>query len=198
MHDTVAFAVKSAPKESACAPSLDQEGPALRHELDTASIRNYICYMKRSRMSVVLHALVHLVQADRLPVTSEHLAACLRTNPVVVRRDLAVLRQAGVVHSTAGPGGGWTLARGAEEITLRQVYAAVGEPLISLPTRDDEHPGCLLEARVHQALGDVYQEIDALLQQRLARLTLADLVLELPCHESVSAHLDTREIPHAV
>ena len=140
--------------------------------------------MKRVRISTVLHLLVHLAQADRSPVTSECLAVCLATNPVVVRRDLAVLRQAGLVRSAPGHGGGWTLARSPREITLQEVYAAIGERLASSPTREAIGSGCLLEARVHQALGDVYEEIEVLLQERLARITLSDLVCDLARDEA--------------
>ena len=147
-------------------------------------------------MSIVLHLLVHLVQAGRAPVTSAHLAACLATNPVVIRRDLAALRRAGLVHSAPGHGGGWTLARAPREITVQEVYAAIGERLVASPERGGGNPGCLLEDRVHQALGDVYEEIEALLQQRLARITLADLVLDLPRHEFMPPQQVSQEGPH--
>ena len=147
--------------------------------------------MKRgSRISIVLHLLVHLVRADRVPVTSEQLAGCLPTNPVVIRRDLAALRRSGVVHSTPGHRGGWTLARDPDEITLAEVYAALGEHVISLPSPSSESPGCLLEARVHQALGNVHEELEALLQERLGHITLADLVLDLPNHGFMTTQYD--------
>ena len=58
--------------------------------------RNICRYMKRdSRLSLVLHALLHMAQRDD-SMTSEQLAACLNTNPVVVRRTLGLLRQAGI------------------------------------------------------------------------------------------------------
>ena len=67
--------------------------------------------MSRSaRFSVALHVLAHLADAEE-PQTSEHLAECVGTNPVVVRRTLGGLREAGLVTSTRGTGGGWALAR---------------------------------------------------------------------------------------
>ncbi len=39
------------------------------------------------------------------------------------------LRQAGLVTSKRGPGGGYTLARGADAITLREIVEAVEGPL---------------------------------------------------------------------
>ena len=48
--------------------------------------------MKRdSRLSWVLHALLHMSQADR-SITSDQLAGWMDTNPVVVRRTMGLLR----------------------------------------------------------------------------------------------------------
>ena len=43
-------------------------------------------------------------------MTSEALAKCLGTNPVVVRRTMGSLREAGLVAAERGHGGGWRLA----------------------------------------------------------------------------------------
>ena len=51
-----------------------------------------------SRLSDVLHVLLHLADAD-VPLTSETLAGAMSTNPVVLRRLLAGLREAGLVAS---------------------------------------------------------------------------------------------------
>jgi Rrf2 family protein len=149
-------------------------------------------------MAAVLHVLVHLAQADRVPVTSEQLAACHPTNPVVIRRDLAALRRAGVVHSTSGHGGGWTLARDPAQVSLAEVYSALGEHVIALPVPGAGRPACLLEARVHQALGGVHEELEALLEERLGRITLADLVLDLSHHGVVPSQRDALEVPYGV
>ena len=62
-----------------------------------------------TRLSGVLHLLLHMQQHDR-PVTSEVLAKAMQTNPVVIRRVLAGLRDEGYVRSDKGHGGGWRLA----------------------------------------------------------------------------------------
>src|SRR4028118_1044270 len=59
--------------------------------------------MKRdSRLSSVLHVLLHMAEHDGL-MTSEVLARCLGTNPVVVRRTMGLPREAGVGAGAAPP-----------------------------------------------------------------------------------------------
>lgn len=131
--------------------------------------------MKRdSRLSGVLHALLHMAERGGR-MTSDELAACLRTNPVVVRRTMAGLREAGFVSSERGHGGGWRLARPLEAVTLRDVHEAIGEPGLVPETPQTESPGCQVEISVNQALAGAYAEARALIEARLADVTLADL-----------------------
>ncbi|MFC7287244.1 Rrf2 family transcriptional regulator [Herminiimonas glaciei] len=127
---------------------------------------------KNSRLSASLHALMHMAhQAE--PMTSEALGLCLQTNPVVVRRTMAGLRENGLVQSGRGHGGGWTLARPITDITLRDVYTALNEP-VPLQLEEDA-PVCQLERAVSTALNQAYAEAEALFANSLANITLADL-----------------------
>lgn len=135
--------------------------------------------MKRSsRFSLALHVLVHLAERSGEPATSEHLAVCVRTNPVVVRRALAGLRQAGLVASAAGHRGGWTLARDAGSITLRDVYAALGERLLFAIEIGGGNPDCRLRRAVADTMDDFLHDAEALLAARLARITVADVAAQ--------------------
>lgn len=124
-----------------------------------------------SRLSGVLHVLLHMAQSSG-PVTSETLARAMRTNPVVVRRVMAGLRERGFVRSGKGHGGGWTLARDLADISLRDVHEALGDPtLLAIGHRSDE-PGCLVEQAVNAALADSFREAEAFLLARLGAITL--------------------------
>ena len=132
---------------------------------------------RSSRFSVALHVLTHLVDAPE-PQTSEQLATCVGTNSVVVRRTLAGLRDAGLVTSARGAGGGWALGRGAEAITLRDVYAALGERLLQgIDVAGPAPPagGCRIQRAVAGALDEFLDDAEALLAARLGRITLAAL-----------------------
>ncbi|HEX2593606.1 MAG TPA: Rrf2 family transcriptional regulator [Rhizomicrobium sp.] len=131
--------------------------------------------MKRdSRLSGMLHVLLHMAEHDA-PMTSEQLAAAMDTNPVVIRRVMAGLREAGYVASEKGHGGGWTLAKPLTAITLRDVYDAIGRPALLAIGHRAEAPGCLVEQAVNGALGDAFRDAEALLLARLADVTLAEL-----------------------
>ena len=62
-----------------------------------------------SRLSGVLHVLLHMAEHPD-SMTSEMLARAMGTNPVVIRRLMAGLRERGFVQSEKGHGGGWTIA----------------------------------------------------------------------------------------
>ncbi|HET6846705.1 MAG TPA: Rrf2 family transcriptional regulator [Anaerolineales bacterium] len=131
--------------------------------------------MKRdSRLSGVLHCLLHMAELGR-PATSEWLAQAMQTNPVVIRRLMAGLRDAGFVASAKGHGGGWLLSCSLEHITLRDIHEAVGAPELLAVGHREESPGCLVEQAVNAALEQAYQEAEAVLLARLGSVTLAAL-----------------------
>jgi DNA-binding IscR family transcriptional regulator len=132
--------------------------------------------MKRdSRLFAALHILAHLAEAPARPLTSEELAACFRTDPVVIRRALAGLREAGIVASAKGHGGGGAMDRPPTAISLREVYVALGERGALALRQEPAVPGRLIEATVARALDDFYAEAEALLLRRLGDISLADL-----------------------
>jgi DNA-binding IscR family transcriptional regulator len=134
--------------------------------------------MKRdSRLSSVLHALLHMAEQDG-PVTSETLAQCLGTHPVVVRRTMGYLREAGIVSSDRGHAGGWRIHADLGAITLRQLHEALGEPAMFAIGSRNEAPDCLVEQAVNAALEASFAEAEALLLKRFAEITLADLAAD--------------------
>ncbi|AKZ62945.1 transcriptional regulator [Herbaspirillum hiltneri N3] len=129
---------------------------------------------KDSRLSGVLHVLLHLAEHPT-PMTSESLAKAMDTNPVVIRRIMAGLREQGYVSSEKGHGGGWMLTCDLHRITLRDVYTALGSPsLLAIGSRT-ETPACLVEQAVNAALNKTFDDAEALLLSRFGEVTLAML-----------------------
>jgi len=129
---------------------------------------------KDSRLSRVLHVLVHL-DVHEQPVTSESIAKMLTTNPVVVRRTMALLRECGYVAAVKGHKGGWSLSCSLSDITLLDIHRALGERSVFTIGLTDEHNNCLIEHAVNRALDGAMKDAEALLLQRFGEVTLADL-----------------------
>ena len=143
-----------------------------------------------SRLSATLHALLHMAGQDR-PMTSGELAICMGTNPVVVRRTMAGLRDAGFVRSEKGHGGGWEIACDLAAVTLKDVYDALGAPTLLAIGVHIESPSCLVEQAVNRALTPAFAEAEALLISRLDTVTLAALAEDFSRH--AAAHRAHRQ-----
>jgi Rrf2 family protein len=136
-----------------------------------------------SRFTMAAHMLAMLTHADqegRGAVTSETMAASIQTNPVVVRRLVLELARAGLVTSKRGTSGGVTLAKRPEQITLRDVYAAVEERSVlfgrypSGPNRQ-----CPIGPHVAAYLEGVFGRAQAALERSLDEATVADMFRDL-------------------
>lgn len=151
-----------------------------------------------SRLSGVLHVLLHMVEQDRVetgrPVTSETLAMAMDTNPVVVRRIMAGLRQKGLVRSDKGHGGGWAIACDLTGVTLRDIYDALGCPSLLAIGNRSERPQCLVEQAVNASLNQAFRDAEALLLERLGGVTLAALSADF--HARLAATGGSREAAH--
>ena len=147
---------------------------------------------RNSQLSGVLHVLLHMAEHDR-PSTSEELARAMTTNPVVVRRILGGLREAGLVASEKGHGGGWMIARPLEDITMLQVHEALGAAEFLAIGNRSEAPSCLVEQAVNNALGAVFDQAEAVLKAGFGAVTLA--MLRQDFHAGMAARL--QETAHA-
>ena len=127
-----------------------------------------------SRLSRMLHALIHMDRHDGA-MTSEHLAQMLNTNAVVVRRTMAGLRDQGIVRSEKGHGGGWALSRTLAEVSLLDIYRALGDPRLFAIGLADDDPRCLVEQAVNAAVADTLSAAEALVIAKFSEVTLADI-----------------------
>lgn len=127
-----------------------------------------------TRLSRMLHVLIHMARHEQ-PATSDTLAQMLGTNPVVVRRTMALLKNEGYVRSEKGHRGGWTLAKPLAQITLLDIHQALGSSSLFAIGLSTDHPECLVEQAVNAALTDAFDAAQALLIARLGSVTLEQL-----------------------
>ncbi len=131
--------------------------------------------MKRnSRLSLALHTLSHMAgEPDRVR-TSSDIADHAGTNPVVVRRVLGRLREAGLLTSEKGHAGGWRLARKPQEISLADVYLALDERLVA-SDEISEAPACSVEHALQKRVSGVLEEIEQSLVQKLGETSISEV-----------------------
>src|SRR3954462_12787406 len=96
-----------------------------------------------SKLSVGIRILTIFALQPGEPLTSEFIACSVNTNPVVIRRLLGSLREAGIVESRTGVGGGWSLLVDPERITLLDILRAVEPQSDIFPLhRAEPNPEC--------------------------------------------------------
>ncbi|WP_263258599.1 Rrf2 family transcriptional regulator [Pseudomonas oryzihabitans] len=134
-----------------------------------------------TRLSRMLHTLIHMARHEQ-PATSDTLAQMLSTNPVVVRRTMALLKEQGYVRSEKGHRGGWMLAKPLAEITLLDIHQALGSSSIFAIGLATDHPECLVEQAVNNALTEAFDAAQALLLTRLRSITLQQLADDFEQH----------------
>lgn len=132
-------------------------------------------FMKRnSRLSLALHTLSHMASDPDRVRTSKDIADHAGTNPVVVRRVLGRLREAGLLVSEKGHSGGWRLARPPQEVTLADIYLALDERLIASRT-NEPNSECSVEHALHRRVSDVMEEIERSLIARLRETAISEI-----------------------
>jgi Rrf2 family protein len=120
-------------------------------------------------------------EPDGEPLTIPEIAAAERLSVPYVAKLMHILRQAELVDSNRGRTGGYTLARSADEISLGEALAVLGEPLFVDPGYCERHHGtehtegscvhttdCAVRA-VWRSLGDMIAGV-------LHRVSLAELL----------------------
>lgn len=130
-----------------------------------------------NKLSSILHVILHLAEHNQA-MTSDTLALYLKTNPVVIRRMMAGLRQAGLVVSVKGHGGGWTMAKPLAAISLQDVYQALGAPRLFAQGYRQEAPQCLIEQAVNSSLDSAFAAAEQQLLQKFGSVSLADIAAD--------------------
>lgn len=131
--------------------------------------------MNNSRYTVALHILTYLAMEFEGRNTSEYMAKSINTNPVVVRRILSTLREAGYVSSQPGVGGGISLNVSPESVTLLDVYQLFEQgdlfPLHTNPPMEK----CPSGGTIQHVLKPVYSHAREAMCDVLRATTIAEL-----------------------
>ena len=129
-----------------------------------------------SQFAMAVHVLALLAKGGEENVKSDCVAKSVNTNPVVIRRLLCSLNQAKLVVSQTGGAGGTRLARQPDDISLNEVYQAVSGGEVFALHRQTPNQNCLVGKNIQTVLENLQTEIDGAIEQKLAALTLQDII----------------------
>ena len=131
-----------------------------------------------SRFTIAIHMLACMETfKDEYKVTSDFLADSINVNPVVIRRILSQLRDAGLVQVKRGTGGA-AAAKPLKEITFLDVYRAVEciEDNTLFHFHENPNPECPVGRNIHNVLDGRLKQIQDALENELARISLGDVM----------------------
>lgn len=130
-----------------------------------------------TRFSVAVHTLSVLAVSGEC--TGDFIAGSVGTNPVIIRRIMGMLKQAGLVAVRPGVGGA-SLLRAPDQITLLDIYQAVDVTdegqLFSIHA--DPNPQCPVGRNIEAVLRTEMLEAQRAMEQRLAQVTLSQLITQ--------------------
>jgi DNA-binding IscR family transcriptional regulator len=133
-----------------------------------------------SRFSVAIHILALLELTPKEVPTSGYIAESVKTNPVVIRRILGMLKAAELVEVKRGSGGAF-LIKSAQEITLLDIYKAVGTDqegdLFSRPAEANYE--CPVGAHIRSVVDPALEGAQEAMEAELKKVTLLDIVQQL-------------------
>jgi Rrf2 family protein len=129
-----------------------------------------------ARFRVAVHVLTLLAHEKGRALTSGFVAGSVNTNPVVIRRILGLLRQARLVSTTEGAGGGAQLARPPDRITLGDVSEAVASDGLFGETRNGPNPRCPVGRSVQKVLAVQVKRLEESLRDEMDKVTVADVL----------------------
>ena len=130
---------------------------------------------RATRFAVAVHALALLDHPYTREFCSDKMAGSIGTNASFVRRVLAMLSRAGITRSAAGIAGA-QLARPAAEISLYDIYRAVGmEAEHRLAVHAEPNPHCAIGRHIQSALDAAIGPAEAAFEAALKERTLEDV-----------------------
>ena len=132
-----------------------------------------------TQFSIAAHIMACLGQAPGEEVNSSAIAGSVNTSSSFVRRILAKLSKADLVKTTTGKGGACWLARRASDVSLLEIYRAIDAPKAFAIHQYPIEKRCPVSCHIKSALARVLNESQAALEQRLSRISLAQVIADL-------------------
>lgn len=131
-----------------------------------------------SRFTIAVHIFACIdTFKDDCKITSDFLASSVNVNPVIIRKILSQLKNAGLVEVQRGSGG-TSIAKPLQEISFRDIYFAVecidnGE---LFHFHENPNHKCPVGRNIHNVLDSKLEQVQKTLENELQKITLADII----------------------
>ena len=126
-----------------------------------------------TRGQLAVSAMTDLALRQKMrPVALSTISARQGTSLSYLEQLFSALRRAGLVDSTRGPGGGYTLARRADQVSVAEIIQAVE----NLKADELQSMGPGQAAQVKSMTGELWTTFNARVDEYLQSVTLQDLV----------------------
>ena len=128
-----------------------------------------------TRGQLAVSAMTDLALRQKMrPVALSTISARQGTSLSYLEQLFSALRRAGLVDSTRGPGGGYTLARNTDQISVAEIILAVE----NLKSDDMQSLAAGQAAQVKSMTGELWSTFNARVMEDLQSVTLQDLVAQ--------------------
>ncbi|RGD75769.1 RrF2 family transcriptional regulator [Anaerofustis stercorihominis] len=130
-----------------------------------------------SEFAVSVHALVFLNHHYKEFKTSEEISENICINPSRARKILSKLKKAGLVKTREGSvKGGYSFVLNAANITLLDVYEAIGNKVVDISWRSGNvNMECLIASGMGDIMDGVYERLDEVCKEELNKITIKDI-----------------------
>ena len=123
-----------------------------------------------------LRAVLKLAEQEGYkPISISSIAAEEQVSPEFLEQIFYKMKRTGIIKSTRGPGGGFSLTKSLDKITLLDILKAVGEPITLTPcSTPDNKKEC---TRIDNCTAyDIWQEATDHLNDYFDSITIADII----------------------
>ncbi|WP_394746894.1 RrF2 family transcriptional regulator [Spongiimicrobium salis] len=131
--------------------------------------------MIKSSLSTHLHIMTLLSIYDKDWNSSSDIAGSININPVLVRKELKLLKQANLIESKEGKHGGVRLAKSAKDIYLSDIFKAIKDADHIFEFRTESpNPSCLVGQQINTRLSELFESIDQAVITQLEGMSLKE------------------------
>lgn len=130
--------------------------------------------MSNTRFATAIHIMTLLAKCPDEWLTSDWIAGSININPVIVRKELGILRDSNLVVSRQGKMGGCQIASDPSKIMISDIYKAIKNSEVLGKKNQNPNPICPIGKSINENLKNLFVETDQLVVDFLDNKNLKD------------------------